>query len=206
MAYPVFLSKSTNKARKLTAFLGVTANLLVWHRRLRHPAFSIIDKLKSLGRLYVLASSTQPSLREPCQLAKSKCLPFKPSNNVTHEPLELIHLNLWSSPISSTGGCKCYVIFIDNFTCFSWIFPLHNKSETFDCFVKFRRFVENLLSKIIKAFQSDGGREFTSHQFKNYLTSNGTLHRISCPYTTQHNGLAERKHRHVVETGLALLA
>jgi hypothetical protein len=29
---------------------------------------------------------------------------------------------------------------------------------------------------------------------------------VSCPHTHQQNGSAERKHRHIVETGLALLA
>jgi histone deacetylase 1/2 len=29
---------------------------------------------------------------------------------------------------------------------------------------------------------------------------------VSCPHTSQQNGVAERKHRHLVETGLALLA
>jgi hypothetical protein len=82
---------------------------------------------------------------------------------------------------------------------------MHNKSDTFACFVKFKNLVENLLSKKIKAFQFDGGGEFTSNQFKHFLNSNGILHRISCPHTPQQNGLAERKHRHIVDTGLALL-
>lgn len=30
--------------------------------------------------------------------------------------------------------------------------------------------------------------------------------RHSCPYTHQQNGLVERKHQHIVETGLTLLA
>ena len=34
----------------------------------------------------------------------------------------------------------------------------------------------------------------------------GILHRVSCPHTSQQNGIVERKHRHLVETGLALLA
>jgi len=34
----------------------------------------------------------------------------------------------------------------------------------------------------------------------------GISHRLSCPYTHQQNGAVERKHRHVVETGLALLS
>ena len=32
------------------------------------------------------------------------------------------------------------------------------------------------------------------------------MHKISCPHTPQQNGLAERKHRHIVEVGLSLLA
>ena len=32
----------------------------------------------------------------------------------------------------------------------------------------------------------------------------GIIHRISCPYTHQQNGTIEQKHRHLVETGLAL--
>ncbi|KAG8500106.1 hypothetical protein CXB51_003624 [Gossypium anomalum] len=34
----------------------------------------------------------------------------------------------------------------------------------------------------------------------------GILHRVSCPHTSEQNGVAERKHRHIVETGLTLLA
>jgi hypothetical protein len=32
------------------------------------------------------------------------------------------------------------------------------------------------------------------------------MHQLSCPQTPQQNGIAERKHRHLVETGLALLS
>lgn len=35
---------------------------------------------------------------------------------------------------------------------------------------------------------------------------NGIIHRASCSYTPQQNGTAERKHRHIVEVGLALLS
>uniref|UniRef100_A0A2N9I1W1 Integrase catalytic domain-containing protein n=1 Tax=Fagus sylvatica TaxID=28930 RepID=A0A2N9I1W1_FAGSY len=58
----------------------------------------------------------------------------------------------------------------------------------------------------IKSFQSDGGGEYSYTPFKNLLAQHGILHRFSCPHTSQQNGVAERKHRHVVDTGLALLA
>jgi hypothetical protein len=54
--------------------------------------------------------------------------------------------------------------------------------------------------------QFNGDGEFLSNQFKILLESNDITHRISCPSTTQKNGLAKRKHRHVVEMGLAMLA
>jgi histone deacetylase 1/2 len=34
----------------------------------------------------------------------------------------------------------------------------------------------------------------------------GITHHVSCPHAHQQNGSAERKHRHIIEVGLALLA
>jgi hypothetical protein len=72
--------------------------------------------------------------------------------------------------------------------------------------VKFKCLLENLLSTKIKRLQTDGGGEFTSLAFEKYLSDNGIFHQKSCPHTSQQNGIAERKHRHIVETGLTLLA
>ncbi|KAG8499624.1 hypothetical protein CXB51_006221 [Gossypium anomalum] len=47
---------------------------------------------------------------------------------------------------------------------------------------------------------------FTWVYLINRKSQAGILHRVSCPYMPKQNGVAERKHRHVVETGLALLA
>lgn len=58
----------------------------------------------------------------------------------------------------------------------------------------------------IKSIQMDGGGEYNSTQFKNILFSYGISHYISCPHTPEQNGLAGRKYRHIVETGLTLMA
>ena len=55
-------------------------------------------------------------------------------------------------------------------------------------------------------FQSDGGGVFLNTSFKDYLEKNGILHYVSYPYTPQENGMAERKHRHLVETAITLLS
>ncbi|KAL5755911.1 hypothetical protein ACOSQ2_020657 [Xanthoceras sorbifolium] len=48
------------------------------------------------------------------------------------------------------------------------------------------------------------GGEFMS--FVPYLTNQGVQMRFSCAYTHEQNRVIERKHRHLVETGLTLLA
>ena len=66
--------------------------------------------------------------------------------------------------------------------------------------------MENQFSSRIKSLQSDEGGEFISFQLTSFLKTHGIFHKISCPYTSQQNGLAERKHCHVVEMGLSLIA
>ncbi|KAG8487623.1 hypothetical protein CXB51_018130 [Gossypium anomalum] len=55
-----------------------------------------------------------------------------------------------------------------------------------------------------KWYYSDWGREY--RVFTRVLASQGIVHRLTCPYTSEQNGTAERKHRHIVEMGLTLLA
>lgn len=69
----------------------------------------------------------------------------------------------------------------------------------------FQAHVERLLNTKIKSVQSDWGGEYQKLHTQ-FFTSLGISHRVSCPHTHQQNGSAERKHRHLVETGLALLA
>jgi hypothetical protein len=125
---------------------------------------------------------------------------------VSNLPLQLVHSDVWQSPVVSLSGCRYHVIFIDDYSRFSWLFPLKSKSDVYPCFIKFKCMVENLFSSKIKSFQSDGGGEYSYTPFKNLLTQHGIFHRFSCPHTSQQNGVAKRKHRHVVDTGLALLA
>jgi transposase InsO family protein len=97
------------------------------------------------------------------------------------------------------------IIFIDDYNRSSWLYPILNKSDVYQCFVKFKLFAKNVFSTEIKQFQFDNGREYISNQFKHFLTQNSILHRLTCPHTSQQNGIAERKHRHIMEMGLTLL-
>ena len=120
--------------------------------------------------------------------------------------MDLIHCDLWGpSPVPSNLGYKYYVIFVDDHSQFTWLYPLKFKSDFFRIFIQFQKFVETQFSLKIKSFQSDGGTEFTNHQFRDHLLKCSIHHQMSCPYTLAQNGRAEQKHRHITEIGLAML-
>ncbi|KAK9079893.1 hypothetical protein SSX86_001566 [Deinandra increscens subsp. villosa] len=56
----------------------------------------------------------------------------------------------------------------------------------------------------LKSVQTDWGGEFCS--LSSFFLNLGIRHRLSCPHTSEQNDTVERRHRHVVETGLTLLA
>ena len=130
---------------------------------------------------------------------------FLHSTSSYTKPLELIHTDLWGpTSTPSSHGHRYYIHFIDAYSRFTWIYMIKHKSEAFQVFLHFKSQVELQKGHKIKVVQSDWGGEYRS--FTQYLTSNGIIHRISCPYTLEQNRLAEHKHRHIVEHGLALFA
>ena len=56
----------------------------------------------------------------------------------------------------------------------------------------------------IKILLSDNVREYLSTNFQNFITTHGIPHQISCAHTSQQNGIAERKNRHLVDTARTL--
>jgi hypothetical protein len=179
---------------------------MVWHQRLGHPSAYIFQHLLRHQHLPLVGPVNSFRVCESCQLGKSNQLPFSKSIRSSTSPLETIHSDVWTSLVSSLSGCKFYVLFIDEFSRFTWLYPIINKSDVFACFMKFKLLVKNIFSTKIKYFQSDNGGEYTSNQFKSFFNQHGIFHKLTCPHTSQQNGIAERKHRHIMEIGLTLLA
>jgi len=190
----------------LSATVGVRATANTWHSRLGHPATSVFDNLFHSNKLYVTGPSNKVDFCPACQFGKAKKLPFPVSGRQSSIPLALIHSDVWVSLVQSTGGCSFYVLYVDDYSRYSWLYPSQRKSDVFVTFVQFKTIAEKFFSTSIKQIQTDNGGEFTSNQFKTFLTTQGIYHRLTCPHTSQQNGIAERKHRHIQEMGITLLA
>lgn len=52
------------------------------------------------------------------------------------------------------------MFFIDDFSRFTWVFPLKQKSEAIHAFTQFKNMVENQFNRKIKILQCDGGGEY----------------------------------------------
>lgn len=175
-----------------------------WHQRLAHTNLNILKYLQN--QKLIQCSSRMLNVCSSCQVAKAVALPFPSSESVATMPLQKIHCDIWGpSPVTSFQNFKYYVLFVDNFSRFSWVYPLKLKSDFYKIFVLFQKQVENQFESKIKIFQCDGGGEFISHRFQAHLQDCGIKQNLSCPYTPAQNGISERKHRHIVELGLAML-
>ena len=118
--------------------------------------------------------------------------------------LSLCPLMFGGAALSYSSGFEYYFSFVDAYSRHCWIYLVKHKSDVEDIFYIFQKHVEHFLNTKIHDVQSDWGGEY--HRRNAYFRRTGILHRVSCPHTSQQNGIFERKHRHLVETGLALLA
>lgn len=200
--YPIPVSRASSSSSTHTCS-SVQATSSRWHQRLGHPTSNVVQAIVKNNELSCAPSDTL-SVCDACQRAKSHQLPYNLSHSISTMPLELIHSDVWGPAVASSGGFKYYVSFIDDYSRFCWIYLLKHKSDVEQVFYAFQAHVERLLNTKIKVVRSDWGGEY--HKLHRYFQRTGISHQVSCPHTSQQNGVAERKHRHLVETGLALLA
>jgi transposase InsO family protein len=119
-----------------------------------------------------------------------------PHKNImtTDRPLELLHMDLFG-PIAyiSIGGSKYCLVIVDDYSCFTWVFFLQEKSQTQDTLKGFLGRAQNEFELRIKRIRSDNGMKFKNSQIEGFLEEEGINHEFSSPYTPQQNGVVERK-------------
>ncbi|GJV53715.1 ribonuclease H-like domain-containing protein [Tanacetum coccineum] len=119
-------------------------------------------------------------------------LPFYNSESSVNSVFEIIHSDIWTSPIPSESGIKYYAIFLDHFSHFVWVYPLHKKGYLLDILVAFHAYVNKQFNVDIKALQCDHGGEYDNTRFHDLFRQNGIQFWFSCPRTSQQNGKSER--------------
>jgi hypothetical protein len=90
------------------------------------------DTLFSLSRSsFIQCTDKKHDFCHACQLGKHIRLPFCTSSHRVEHPFDFIHLDFWTSPVVSVSDYKYYLVILDDYTHYLWIFPLKHKSDTF---------------------------------------------------------------------------
>jgi transposase InsO family protein len=139
-----------------------------------------------------------------CQLGRYVRLPFHSSSHAAYI-FDLVHCDLWTSPVISISGYKYYLVVVDDFSHYSWTFPLRAKSDAFPTLLHFFAWVSTQFGLTIKAVQCDNGHEFDNSTTRAFFLSHGVQLHMSCPYTSSQNGKAERMIRTTNDTMRTLL-
>jgi transposase InsO family protein len=107
---------------------------------------------------------------------KQTLLKFSRSIHTTKAILDYVHTNLWGdTPVTSIGGGKYLLIFIDDFSRKVWVYILKSKDETIACFRQWKAMVETQIERKVKYVRSDNGTEFCSREFENYCWDAGII-------------------------------
>jgi len=175
----------------------------LWHRRLGHPTSRIFQFLVSENK--IIYNNKRLNFHcQSCPLGKSSCLSLRPTGHKTSAPLELIFSDVWGPALLfSSDGYHYFVIFIDAHTKYIWYYPLVARSDVYSVFHQFQTLVERQFSLKIKSILTYWGCEY--RKLSTFFQTIGIHHRLICPHTHEQNGTVERRHRHIVETGLTLL-
>ncbi|KAG8472493.1 hypothetical protein CXB51_034175 [Gossypium anomalum] len=181
----------------------LSSDPLLWHNRLGHPCNNVLARvLKNCNVSF--KHSCLPTVCSACQLGKSHKLPFSASKTVYSLPFELVVSDVWGPSHVKSNGFSYYVSFVDMHSRYTWLYFIKAKSEVLNCFLNFQQMVRVQFGVSIKMFQTDWGGEYRS--LSSELFKFGVQHRITCPHTSKQNGVAERRHRQVVDIGLTLFA
>ncbi|CAI5534960.1 unnamed protein product, partial [Closterium sp. Naga37s-1] len=98
-----------------------------------------------------------------------------------------------------------YLLLKDRKTRYVWVRLVAKKSDVLREFEKWLVVAERQTKKSVLMLRSDRGGEFLGKEFTAFVDGKGIVHDLTCPYTPQQNGMAEREMRTLVESVRTML-
>jgi len=176
----------------------------VWHQRIAHRSLNhqaAIQIAKSVTGFDLGEDSNRDEgICGICAEGKQGREQLTGERSKSRELLHTIHSDV-CGPIATTGlmGERYFATFIHEWSGQVAISLLMQKSAVFDRFMQYKARVERETGKKIKSLRCDRGGEYTGNTFRSYLAEQGITQRMTTPYTPEHNGIAERANRTIMD-------
>ena len=185
-------------------------DLLMLHQCLGHIAPSTIHTLMKSSAIegIQLINNRSAVICDSCKYAKTMCkLIQKERDAPLADALGVeVHTDLWGPlPTPSLGGCKYYVTFTDDHTCYTSAKILHSKDQMLSAYKAYAVWVHTQHGVWIKQLCSNRGGEYTGTDFTVFLQGEGTKCQLITHNTPQHNGVAKALNHQLVECMHVLL-
>ena len=156
----------------------------LWHARMGHLSQQNVNKLPSMAiGVDFTKDIAEEYTCECCVMGRQKAVPYNTPAEPGRRSGEFIHSDL-VEPLSPTGfnGCRYFVTFRDDFTCYSEVYCIRLKSDTFEMFLRFKARLEALGFKIAR-IRIDNGGEYITQAFLDYLKRSGIKEEPTVPGT-----------------------
>ena len=117
------------------------------------------------------------------------------------QSLKLIHSDLCGFIDSASfGGALYFILFIDNYTRYTYIYPLKRKifRSILKRFQEYKTEVEKQLNKSIKHLRTDEGGEYEKWM-GSHLKESDIIHETTIPYSPEQNGVSEQAKRTILK-------
>jgi len=145
----------------------------LWHRQLGHITYNSIRSMKEVvvGMWVEQYSETERKARcEDCVQGSLSCKTFAHTQHTATKVLERIQSDV-CGPVKTASLCKrrYFVLFTHEYTRYTTGCFMQHKSKAFDYFLKFKADAQKAICKKIQLLRSDGGGEYQSKKFLDYL-------------------------------------
>ena len=185
----------------------VTKTFVEWHSSLGHIDGNQIRKLESKGLIKVKGANNNELIKcDSCNHGKAHKLPFRSSGLPKASALlERVMFDTSGPYISSKGGAKYIISFVDEFSEEISVKMMKHKSEAQHLIKDYVVFKENQTDKKVKILRSDNAAEFRSNIIMDFTRVKGIKHELTIPYCSNQNGKAERIFRTIFDAVRTIL-
>ena len=180
----------------------------IWHERFGHLNFKYMQQLCKQGMVKGLPNiHFSKGVCQGCVIGKHPQEKFEKGKAWrASSPLELIHSDLMGPfPNPSISKARYVLTFIDDFSRYTWVYFLMQKSEVFENLKDFKALVENQSGRKIKILRTDNGGEYVNKYVQHLCSQSGIQLQHIVPYSLQHNRVAEQKNISLKEMATCML-
>ena len=94
--------------------------------------------------------------------------PFSASTTISTFPFQLLHSDVWTSPVASNTGYLYYLVILDDFSHYVWTFPLRRKSDSLATLTVFYSYVTTQFGRPILHYKLTAEKSLTMSLFAHF--------------------------------------